>query len=94
MKHLRIKNKYRFIFSLFLIFAIFHSIINFVNSKVFSYQLPQYEEVVVSEGDTLWSLACPLKGKIQENVYQIQKINQLEDCHIYVGQRLKLPISN
>lgn len=94
MKGLRIKSKARFFVSLFIFFCIFHTLINFVTVKVFSYQEPQYEDVIISKGDTLWSIAKRLDGNIQENIYQIQKINNLDNCSIYVGQTLKVPISS
>ena len=92
MKHLKIKNKFRFTISMIIIFLISFSLITSITSKAFSYQVPQYEEVIISNGDTLWSLAQNLKGNIHENIYEIQQINELTDCNIYVGQTLKIPI--
>ena len=62
------------------------SFVGAITSKAFSYQAPQYEEVLVSQGDTLWSLASELNGNIHENIYENQKANQLTDCYIYIGQ--------
>lgn len=92
MKHLRIKNKFRFTLSMCIIFVFIISIFNAITSKTFSYQIPQYEYIIVSQGDTLWSLASSLDGNIHKNIYEIQKINQLDDCSIYIGQTLKIPI--
>lgn len=92
MKHLRIKNKFRFTVSMCIIFVFIISFISAITSKTFSYQIPIYDNVVVSQGDTLWSLARSLEGNIHENIYKIQKINNLTDCNIYVGQTLKIPI--
>lgn len=92
MKHLRIKNKIRFTISMCIIFVFIISFISAITSKTFSYQTPRYESVIVSQGDTLWSLARSLEGNIHENIYEIQKINHITDCNIYVGQTLKIPI--
>jgi len=92
MKHLKIKNKFRFTISMLIIFLLILSCINMTTTKVFSYQTPQYHEIIVSQGDTLWTLARNLKGNINKNIYEIQKVNQLTDCNIYVGQSLKIPI--
>ena len=92
MKHLKIKNKVRFTISMFVIFMLFSSLISLFTSKTFSYQAPKYQEIVVSDGDTLWGLAKNLDGNIAENIYEIKKINHLEDCTIYIGQTLKIPL--
>ena len=91
MKHLRIKNKLRYTISMAVIFIFLFSIVNAISSKVFSYQQPQYDEVVVAYGDTLWTIASNLDGNIGENIYNIQKINNLENCNIFEGQILLIP---
>lgn len=91
MKHLRIKNRIRFTFSMIIIFLIIFSIFNAITSKAFSYQKPEYIEITVSCGDTLWSIAKNLDGNINENIYNIQKINKMENCNIYEGQKLLIP---
>ena len=91
MKHLKIKNKVRFTFSMFIIFLILTSIFSSITSKVFSHQEYKYIEITVAYGDTLWSIAQKLDGKISENIYTIQKINNLKDCNIFEGQKLLIP---
>lgn len=91
MKHLKIKNKVRFTFSMFIIFAIFIFIISSVTSKVFSCEEAKYTEITISYGDTLWNIAKELDGNIHENIYNIQKINNLRDCNIYEGQHILIP---
>lgn len=91
MKHLRIKNKVRFTISMFVIFAIIMTIFSTITSKAFSYQEPKYTEITVSYGDSLWNIAKDLKGNIHENIYKIQKINNLKNCDIYEGQLLLIP---
>ena len=92
MRHLKIKNKTRFTFSIFIIFVIIISLFSMFTSKVFSYQEPQYTEITISYGDTLWSIAQKLEGNINENIFNIQKINNLENCNIYEGQKLLIPV--
>ena len=92
MRRLKIKNKARFTFSMFIIFVIIISLFSMVTTKVFSFQEPQYSEITVSYGDTLWSIAKKLDGNINENIFNIQKINNLENCNIYEGQTLLIPI--
>ena len=92
MKHLKIKNKARFTFSMFILFVIIISLFSMVTTKVFSYQEPKYSEITVSYGDTLWSIAKKLDGNINENIFNIQKINNLENCNIYEGQTLLIPV--
>ena len=91
MKHLKIKNKVRFTISMFIIFVLLFSIFNSITSKAFSFQAPEYIEITVSYGDTLWGIAKELEGNISENVFKIQDINNLEDCNIYEGQKLLIP---
>ena len=55
----------------------------------------QYIEVVILKGDTLWNLVEKYgnpKKDIRQQIYQIQKINDLNPTsHIQPGQILKIP---
>ena len=93
MKHLRIKNKARFTFSMMIIFLILFSMFSAITSKAFSYQEPKYIEITIAYGDTLWSIARDLEGNINENIYHIQKINKMENCNVYEGQKLLIPFN-
>ncbi len=90
---MRIKSMPRFIFSMFIIFILILSMFSCLFTKVFSYQEPIYETVIVSKGDTLWNIAKTLDGNINENVYQIKKINNLNTSDIYIGQELLIPVA-
>ena len=88
---MRIKNMKRFILSLTILFLLISFLCSMICSKVFSYTELEYKEIIVSEGDTLWSIASNLKGNVNENIYEIKKINNLKDSYIYVGQELLIP---
>ncbi len=89
---MRIKNLKRFIISMTILFTIISFLCSLLTNKVFSYTAPEYEKIVVSKGDTLWSIASELNGNIRENIYEIKKINNLKTSYIYEGQELQLPI--
>lgn len=51
------------------------------------------EEIMVSTGDTLWSIACEYKKPgqdVREYLYELRKLNNLENCTIYPGQEIKI----
>lgn len=51
--------------------------------------------VTVQPGDTLWSIAKEYKPKgadLREFVYEIEANNGIEDCEIFSGQTLFIPI--
>ncbi|MBQ9267755.1 MAG: LysM peptidoglycan-binding domain-containing protein [Clostridia bacterium] len=60
---------------------------------VFSHEETKYEKVLVSNGDTLWSIASSLEGNINRNIYEIKKVNNLEKSNLYVGQELLIPMN-
>lgn len=88
---MRIKNMKRFILSMTILFIIISFLCSMITSKVFSYTEPKYEKIVISEGDTLWNIASNLDGNVNENIYEIKKINELKTSYIYVGQELLIP---
>lgn len=50
------------------------------------------EDYIVTNGDTLWSIATEYKHEkqdIREYVYQLRKLNNI-DCIIYPGQEIKI----
>lgn len=88
---MRIVNLPRFIISMIIIVCILSFITSMLTTKVFSAAPIQYENIVVSEGDTLWSIANNIGGNVNKNIYEIKRINRLESSIIYVGQELKIP---
>ena len=90
---MRIKNRKRFIVSMSLIFMLLFLIVSLFTNKVFSHEEPKYEKVIVSNGDTLWSIASSLNGNINKNIYNIREVNGLVKSDIYVGQELLIPLN-
>lgn len=88
---MRIKSMPRFIISMSIIFIVIFSIFNGVFGVVFSHEKPTYEKVIVAKGDTLWSIAQAIDGNINENIFEIKKINNLNNSDIYIGQELLIP---
>lgn len=53
----------------------------------------EIENITVSAGDTLWSISCEYKKDgqdVREYLYELRKLNNLENCTIYPGQVLKI----
>lgn len=88
---MRIVNLPRFIISMIIIVCILSFITSMLTTKVFSAAPIQYENIVVSEGDTLWSIANNIGGNVNKNIYEIKRINRLESSMIYIGQELQIP---
>lgn len=54
----------------------------------------EYNTIIVKSGDTLWDIAKSENYNIdiREFIYQIRKINNLNDANLIPGQRLLLPV--
>jgi len=89
MRRLRIVNKTRFITSITVIIMFLVLIFSFTNAK----ENVIYEDYTVTVGDTLWSIASENKKDgqdVREYIYQLQKVNGLDDCMIYPNQTIKI----
>lgn len=70
-----------------------------IRSTSFSYKEVEYREMYVSNGDTLWEIAKSEKDKnqyyegkdIREIIFDIKKVNNLQNSDIYEHQRLLIP---
>ncbi len=60
-----------------------------------SYYEIEYHEITVIEGDTLWEIAnkyLPEDIDIRRAIYDIEKINGIDNGYIYPGNIIKIPI--
>lgn len=88
---MRIKSMPRFITALTILFIFISFIMNMFMYKVFSHESENYENIIVCNGETLWSIASALEGNVHENIYNIKKLNNLSSSNLYVGQELLIP---
>lgn len=85
--------KLRYILIFVLIIIISLNIVSFVAAT--EKDSAKYIEYTVVTGDTIWYIAKNnnyIKKDIREVVWEIQKINNVEDSLIYPGQTLKIPL--
>lgn len=98
MKRLRIVNKKRFMLSTtFLMVTLFFMISNIfaLINRVEGYDEPEYKEIIVADGDTVWNLAReygPENKDVRKAIYEISLVNDLDTYDIYPGQVLKIPL--
>ena len=55
----------------------------------------KYLEVIVEEGDTLWNIVTkyiPTTKNKQKTVFEINKLNNIGNNHIFPGDIIKIPI--
>lgn len=91
-----IVNKFRFTTFLSVVLLILtlliSSLLNVVIAKEDTYN--DYFKVYVREGDTIWKIAQennPYGEDIRKVVYEIEKMNKLEDEYIKPGDIIKVP---
>jgi LysM repeat protein len=60
----------------------------------YSKDIPQYDYVIVKEGDTLWSIASTYSDskQIRQLIYEITKQNNIENASIYPGDIIKIAL--
>ena len=92
--NMKIKNMPRFITFLIILFVIVSCITNMFINHVFSHEEEKYNNITVSQGESLWSIASTLDGDVNKNIYEIKKLNHLESSMIYIGQNLIIPEHN
>ena len=89
---MKIVNMPRFIVFLIIVMFLISFCTSLLTKTVFSASPIEYDKVVVAQGDTIWSIASNLGGDINRNVYEIKKINNIDNSIIYVGQELLVPV--
>jgi LysM repeat protein len=88
-----LKNKSRFIVFISLLILLFCTIL--FTANVYSAKEKSSKLVVVKQGDTLWDIANRNINEyqdIRQYIYEIKKLNRLDNCEIYPGNELKVPI--
>lgn len=88
---MKIKNKKRFILSMTILASIIISILNLAFANV--EKSITIEEHTVVCGETLWSIATEYKKDgqdVREYIYELRKLNNLDDCSLNVGQDIKI----
>lgn len=95
---MKIKNKKKFIISIsILIFIVIFIIL--LSSKTFSHGEYETKAIYISNGDTLWTIACVEQQNnkyyenknIREIIDDIKYINNLDNSYIYEGQKIVVP---
>ncbi len=94
-----IKNWKKFLRAILLIVGVIIFINILLPDKTLSHQEVSYKTVTVSSGDTLWNIAKEEQkensyydGKnLQEIIYDIKSINNLESSDLKVNQILEIP---
>jgi LysM repeat protein len=63
--------------------------------NAYSKDIPQFDYIKVSEGDTLWSIASDYTDnkEIREVIYEISKTNNIQDASIHPGDIIKIPLN-
>lgn len=67
-----------------------------VSVNAFNSQQAHFEEMVVQNNDTLWTIAekvTPNGQDVRNTIFTIRKVNHLNSAVLYPGQRLLIPRS-
>lgn len=94
----RINNRLRFTMFIALTIILFTIIANFILgfSIANSSTIPEYIELEVSSGDTLWSIAekyMPSDVDIRKSVYELGKLNQISADDLNAGMTILIPVN-
>ena len=87
---MKIVNKKRFILAVTILIVLVITLFSHCSAMPKNNEI---ESIVVSTGDTLWSIASEYKKPgedVREYIYELRKLNNLENCIIYPGQKIKI----
>jgi len=89
-----LKNKRRFMITLAILISVISSIFIIATTKTEGYAELTYNEIVITNGDTLWDIAESTYGNnsdIRKKVAVIKKANDMRTSELFVGQVLLIP---
>ena len=87
---MRIINKKRFILAIMVLIILVITLFSHCSAMTKNNEI---ENITVSAGDTLWSIACEYKKPgqdVREYIFELRKLNNLTDCTIYPGQEIQI----
>ncbi|NLL06229.1 MAG: LysM peptidoglycan-binding domain-containing protein [Clostridiaceae bacterium] len=87
-----LKNKARFYIFVLVLFVSVFAVFSVV--QAYGYKETELKVIRVNSGDSLWAIAEKYnkKGDIREYIYELKKINNLNDSNIIAGSELKVII--
>lgn len=88
---MRIKNKFKFIRSIAILIFLLIALLNISVAK--SNEEAEIISYTVSNGETLWSIAEECKAENEDPrqyIYDIKKLNNMDNSNIYEGQILQI----
>ena len=97
-KKFRITSRIRFTIFVVLVIVLFTTAVNFdLGFNVAdSSTIPEYIQIEVEPGDTLWSIAGSYMSEnsdIRECVYQLCRINNITAADLQAGMTIQVPIN-
>ena len=95
-KKYRLTSKFRFITSIVIMLMLAAAAFNVITGLHISTALtkPQFTEVQITYGDTLWDIASKYKSDdtdVRKAVYDICKVNGIEASDLEPGMTIKVP---
>jgi len=97
---MKIVNTKKFLRSILIIIGITILLSLMIGNKTFSHKDVEYEELYVSNGDTLWTIASNLREStyykdkdVRYIIDDLTKINELETKDLSVDQKLLIPVT-
>ncbi len=96
MKKIVIKNKFRFICFLLVVFTLLSILLVSVSDfgKVYSKSYDRFATYFVESGDTLWEIAEKnnINNKdLRKLIFEIRELNGI-DSNLYIGQEIIIPL--